>query len=87
MEAELSEADGGRGTDCRVGKSKAELYEIAARQGKKAYENMAYENHRLFGSQKKKIRNTHSMNVNKVVVVSMMMMRVGDQLLVLLGQK
>lgn len=35
---------------------------------------------------KKKIRNTHSMNVNNVVVVSMMM-RVGDQLLELLGYK
>lgn len=32
---------------------------------------------------KKKIRNTHSMNVNNVV--SMMMMRAGDQLLVLPG--
>lgn len=35
---------------------------------------------------KKKIRNTHSMNVNNVVVVSMMM-RVGDQLLVLQAKK
>ena len=69
------------GADCRVGKAEAELYEIAARPGKKHMEKSS-----ALRKSKKKIRNTHSMNVNKAVVVSMMM-RVGDQLLVLPGWK
>lgn len=84
MGTEQSEASEG-GADCRVGKAEAELYEIAARQGKK---HMKIWHMKIIGSseakKKKKIRNTHSMNVNNVVVVSMMM-RVGDQLLVLPG--